>query len=436
MHEARRGRKLLHYAEVGYAAITLFALTQGPVYQLWSSSNSLLELSSSSPANVHFATFLVVQLPGILLWSRRVNPDQLRKLPFLALIFLHVWLGATVVWSTLARHSLPEMVALVVTTMFGLYLAESFSRYEFWWIVAGAMSLGLGFSWWSITRLWEGAVNFQMDYWQGIYGNRNSLAPIAAIAILAAFAIVSETFRKPWYRQSAGWPVYVLSSIVVLFSSVVLWQSGSQTSPTALGISIIAVFMWAVINALGRRFSTAVRLLRSPTQFTLVLLGLITFFALRWIGDSSVVSSDTATFNSRRALWSVNWSGFLEKPLHGWGWMAARVTPEFFKQGTWWAAPETQWAHNGYHDLLLGGGVLAVVLFGAFVLGAARAYDMSHPSGTIPRLALTVFVLIAATQESFFIGSHFLWALLIAALVIRCDDGALVQKNCAGQRTT
>ncbi|NBS70731.1 hypothetical protein EBT31_17735, partial [bacterium] len=172
MHEARRGRKLLHYAEVGYAAITLFALTQGPVYQLWSSSNSLLELSSSSPANVHFATFLVVQLPGILLWSRRVNPDQFRKLPFLALFFLHVWLGATVVWSTLARHSLPEMVALVVTTMFGLYLAESFSRYEFWWIVAGAMSLGLGFSWWSITRLWEGAVNFQMDYWQGIYGNR------------------------------------------------------------------------------------------------------------------------------------------------------------------------------------------------------------------------------------------------------------------------
>jgi len=436
MHEARRGRKLLHNAEVGYAAITLFALTQGPVYQLWSSSNSHLELSSSSPANVHFATFLVVQLPGILLWSRRVYPDQFRKLPFLALIFLHIWLGATVVWSTLARHSLPEVVALAVTTMFGLYLAESFSRYEFWWIVAGAMSLGLSFSWWSITRLWEGAVNFQMDYWQGIYGNRNSLAPVAGVAILAVFGIASEKIRKPSCRQSTDWLTYVFVLSVLLTSSVFLWQSGSQTSPTALGISVMAVLMWVVINALGRRFSTAVRLLRSPTQFTLVVLGLSTFFALRLIGDSSVVSSDTATFNSRRVLWSVNWSGFLEKPLHGWGWMSARVTPEFFKQGMWWAAPETQWAHNGYHDLLLGGGVLAAVLFSAFVLGAARGYDTSHPSGMIPRLALTVFVLIAATQESFFVGSHFLWALLIAALVSRCDDGVLFQENCAGQRTT
>ena len=430
MLETPRHRGLLHQVEVVYAAITLFALTQGPVYQLWSNSNSLPEFSSlSSPAHVHLATFLVLQLPGALLWSRRVDSDQFRDRSFRALILLHVWLGATVVWSTLARHSLPEVVALVVTTMFGLYLAESFSRQEFWWIIAGAMSLGLGFSWWSITRLWEGAVNFQMDYWQGIYGNRNSLAPVAGVAILAVFGIASEKIRKPSCRQSTDWPNYVFVLSVLLTSSVFLWQSGSQTSPTALGISVIAVLMRTVIKAIGRRFPTAVRFLKSPTQLTLVVLGFVTFFTLQLIGRSSAVSSDIATFNSRRALWSVNWSGFLEKPMHGWGWMAARVTPDFFKQGTWWAAPESQWAHNGYHDLLLGGGALAVVLFGFFVLGAARGFDSSYPSETTPLLALTVFVLTAAIQESFFVGSHFLWALLIAALMIRCDDGALVQKN-------
>ncbi|MFZ9532054.1 MAG: hypothetical protein ACO29D_01100, partial [Ilumatobacteraceae bacterium] len=50
----------------------------------------------------------------------------------------------------------------------------------------------------------------------------------------------------------------------------------------------------------------------------------------------------------------------------------------------------------------------------------------------IPSFLIVAFVLAAATQESFFIGTHFLWALLIAGLFLsnpsrRAIDDDLVQ---------
>ena len=113
--------------------------------------------------------------------------------------------------------------------------------------------------------------------------------------------------------------------------------------------------------------------------------------------------------------------------------MSAWHTPQFFKQGTWWAVFDTTWSHNGYHDLLLGGGVLAAAFFTVVLWFGFQAIG-THASLNegIPSFLIVAFVLAAATQESFFIGTHFLWALLIAGLFLsnpsrRAIDGDLVQ---------
>ena len=410
-------KRLFRVIEYCYAASALFVLTQGPVQRLWAASSLRLDLlPEPSIAHAQFATFTFAQLPGVLLWFRRVDHGWLIARSNQMLVLFLSWLGLGIAWSTFSRQSLPEFVALIVTSMFGLYLSETFTNRRFWWIVAAATSSGLCASWFSIVRLWDGAVNFQGDYWVGIYGNRNSLSPVAAVAVLSVLGIVCDRISGRRRRSAQGAFGAILLLSITAFSGLMLWRSRSQTSPVALVIVIVASFLWLLVRWVSGRLRALSKLRAFSARVTLVLLAFGVFWTLKSIGASTSLSSDTTTFNSRRALWAVNWSGFLEKPWHGWGWMAARFTPDFFQQGVWWAATETRWSHNGYHDLLLGGGVLAGVLFFFYVWESARSFDIVPASVGLPRFAACVFVLAAATQESFFVGSNFLWALLVAVL--------------------
>lgn len=411
-------RDVLYGTEVAYAVTALFALTQGPVYRLWSESGRYQQfIALPSIGHAYFATFVAVQLPALCLVARRLSATFTAERRGQLLMALMLWLALSVLWSTFARHSLPEFVSLFLTTSFGVYLAVSFRPAVFWRIVAGAMSLGLAISSIAVQRGWEGAVNSEDGHWVGIYFNRNSLAPVAAVALLAAIGMLCTQPK----RRSGGGLVVLVASVIITFGAVAtLWRSESRTSPLALLVAVLGLALW-----LGLQWSTKhvfIRTRKFTAGTSIVFIAVVTFFGLRLVGGLTSVSGETASFNARSQLWALSWSGFLEKPLQGWGWMAAWRTLRFFQQGKWWAVWDTEWSHNGYHDLLLGGGVLTVVLFAAVVWFGMR--DMSSHASfreVIPNFLLVVFVLAAATQESFFIGSHFLWALLIVGLFLPQD---------------
>jgi O-antigen ligase len=406
-------QRLLRAAEVGYALAVLFALTQGPVYRLWNESGQYQQfITLPTIGHAYFATFVALQLPALCLVARRLSATFIAERRGQLLVALLLWLGLSVLWSTFARHSLPEFVSLFLTTSFGVYLAVSFSPAVLWRIVAIAMSLGLGISLIAVQRGWEGAMNSEDGHWIGIYFNRNSLAPVAAVALLA---VIGMLCTQPKWRSSGGRVVLVASVVVSVGAVITLWRAESRTSPLALAAAVGVLAVSQLLRLLFERFWTS--LSRYSAALATSISAVALFVALRLFGGLSTVSAELLTFNSRNGLWAQNWTGFLEKPFQGWGWMAARKTPSFFRQGVWWAAFETDWSHNGYHDLLLGGGVLAAVLFAGVVWFGMREMG-SHASltETIPNLLLVAFVLTAATQESFFIGTHFLWALLIAGL--------------------
>ena len=84
----------------------------------------------------------------------------------------------------------------------------------------------------------------------------------------------------------------------------------------------------------------------------------------------------------------------------------------------WWTVEGVVWSHNAYLDLLLGGGVLAVVLFGIAVVWGSYRLIQTHPDNPIETwpIAFLFFYLAMCTQESFIIGNHFLWMLFVAIL--------------------
>jgi hypothetical protein len=408
--------QMLRSSEFVYATLALFALTQGPVLRLWSQSAVLAgELPNPSIPHVQFSTYVALQLPALALLVRRISSQWLRERANVALFAFIGWLGATVMWSSFARHSLPEFVALTLTTAFGLYLATSFSWKQLWWLIASAMALGVGISWVAIMRLWAGAVNFQEDYWVGIYYNRNSLAPVAATAIIAAVALALNAPKS----SKVAFVISTLSALALaVFAGIELWRSESQTSPAALAISALACIMWLVLYVVALKVRPLARIGSFASTITLIVTALAVFFALRQeIGVGGVETATTA-FNQRSGLWTLSWDGFLRKPWHGWGWMAAWRDPQFLLSSSepTWMAWGLEWSHSGYHDVLLGGGVPAVVLFAAYLWFASQRIANSDLRTGAAQMLIVVYVLAAATQESFFIGSHFLWALLVTFL--------------------
>lgn len=408
--------QLWRATEFGYAILALFALTQGPVLRLWNQSALLAgELSNPSIPHVQFATYVALQLPAFALLVRRISGQWLRERANVALLAFVGWLGLTVIWSSFARHSLPEFVALTLTTAFGLYLATSFTWKQLWWLVASSMGIGVGVSWVAIMRLWPGAVNFQEDYWVGIYYNRNSLAPVAATAIVAAVALAFNVLKS----SKVAFVISTLSALALaVFAGIELWRSESQTSPAALAISALACIMWLVLSVVAPKVKPLARIGSFTSTITLIVTTIAVFFALRQEIGVGGVDTATTAFNQRSGLWTLSWDGFLRKPWHGWGWMAAWRDPQFLLSSgeAAWMAWGLEWSHSGYHDLLLGGGIPAAVLFAIYLWFASRHIDNSDFRTGAAQMLIVVYVLAAATQESFFIGSHFLWALLVACL--------------------
>jgi O-antigen ligase len=97
--------------------------------------------------------------------------------------------------------------------------------------------------------------------------------------------------------------------------------------------------------------------------------------------------------------------------------LATWRTPAF--RATLPPAATDVWSHSGYLDMALGGGVFAVILFAAVLVTAVRnagsLLDEDDNAATAWPLAIVLAVALAATQESFFIGNHFYWALFVAA---------------------
>jgi len=263
-------------------------------------------------------------------------------------------------------------------------------------------------------RLWDGSVNLQENFWVGIYFNRNSLAPVAAVAVVTSCFLVQDACR----RKSRMVILRLAGPLLLLLISVlVLWQSGSRTSIFALLAGVVAAVLWLTLRAVALRVAGTRRAFQWSAPVAVLAVVSAVLVLIRLAVTTPGVPTEFAFFSSRAQIWSVNWSGFLEKPLLGWGWMAAWMIPDFPRLGAWWVLWDTKLSHNSYHDLLLGGGVPAAVLFTLAVLTGSTAIDdePEEPAGVV-RSILVVYVLVAATQESFFIGSHFLWAVLVAML--------------------
>ena len=404
---------LLRWCEYTYVVVLLFALTQGPVYSMWHASS--LAVPTEAPS-AQLLTFVAVQIPALLLLGYRRLPRSSIFGPVGLLGLFCGWMLISTLWATLGQHTIAESTTLCITFLTGVYLARSFSLLEQLTLVVVAMQPGLLLSRYAIANNWSNSVD-QNGNWVGIYFNRNSLAPVAMVSCLAASALLWIVVM----RRGKKLPITLLVILidVVLFGAVMLFQSRSNTSIGGAVVFAAVWAFWTVVRSLIRRNRIDENALSRFVFPSFILgAGLLTWATVRL---QSVVLSffgETIDFNGRSAIWHYSWTGFLERPLIGWGWMSAWRTPPFMHRDLWWSFVNTGWSHSGYMDLLLGGGIFASMLFiGAVVWGGFRQLSFTTKATASQWTpAIMFFVLATATQESFFVGNHFLWLLFAAAV--------------------
>lgn len=406
-------RTILRWTEYAYAAALIFVLTQGPVLSMWFAS----EQENARPALApQLATYFLFQIPALVLVSRQKFTLRDARGPLGLLAIFCIWLTATTLWATNGQHSAVESVSLLTTFVCGVYFAKRFTLKEKLAVIVVAMQPGLLLSRYAIANNWNMSQSGE-GFWVGIYFNRNSLAPVAMVSVISALALLYVAY----INKDDKLRIYKLCVLanVFLFGFVVAVRTHSNTPFGGLAAFIAALLFWeAVRKSSLQRYLGEARQAKKIYSVFIALAAICSWFAIQFQAKVLQVFGETVTFNGRSEIWRYSWNGFLERPLLGWGWLSAWRSWAFMRMDLWWTVEGVSWSHNAYLDLLLGGGVLAVLLFAAAVLWGVYRLVPAHKGDATQSwpIAFIFFYLAMCTQESFIIGNHFLWMLFVAIL--------------------
>ena len=402
----------LVWLEIAYGALALLALTIGPIFTLW--RNAQLNNSALPIEAAHLSTFVVVQLPALFLLGRRANPLLLWKSAESFLVALVGWILITSVMSDFGAYAIGNAVkgALCVTT--GLYLATSFSRHQQLIIVSLATHVGVLVSRFAIARNWPESI-YERQEWSGIYVNPNLLGPVAAVACISLLFVVAPLYRK--IPRQWRFAVAVVVADIAVFDLIVLFHTKAFTSILStivvftIGASAFGVNQVIASDARKQWWRSSVAVLSGGLVVSMVVL-----YKFSSLVNGTLLPK--SALQERIFAWDFSWTGFLERPLFGWGSGVAWSNQIFRRLDLYWTVENIGHSHSAYFDVLLSGGLLAGLLFCAYLVFALyRMMNLVHPQQTdVVRLGLIFFCLSAALFEPFLVTNYFLWPILVMAL--------------------
>ena len=386
-------------------ALGLLILTNGPVFFV---NRRFLDgaLGWEEPftRQVFVVTALVAGAAVVLDRYRESGERLFRPSPVAAaaIVFFGVWIVLTTFWSlapdiTRGRSviylGLPALAWIVADLDFArlraaLGLAAGVAVAASLLVVISTERIGLD----------------RNDDWLGVYTNRNSLAPIAALALIVGLSLMADT------RGGRRLGAVALSTMSV----IVMSGSGSRTAWLALAVAVGAAGV--VVTARrgwdrhgGRALAATAGVAAVGTLITVTLI-------VRMWGEP--------TFAQRRTIWSLVWDKIGERPLQGFGWFSIWGVPEFTAADPLLARGE---AHSSVLEVWLGAGLVGLIPFlvivGLALHGTTRAAWRDPGVESWTWLAVVLFLLIENLTESFVLWFSYNWVILMAA-ALRSGVGA------------
>lgn len=271
-------------------------------------------------------------------------------------------------------------------------------------------------------------------YWQGVYTNRNSLAPLAALGLLVGIRLLltgpgrsepdepqeqtepdeppeepeeAEPDEQDWRR----WRAPAAGAALGTASLAALIGAGSRTAWLSLvGALAVSALGWAYPRLHQRH---------GPRAAAGAVLGAAA------VGLASLAAVAAAlwqepTFAQRRTIWGLVWDRIADRPVAGHGFFAFWDVPELIAEHE---LLQDGSAHNSVLEVLLGTGLIGLALFAVIAVAAAlnAGRDLVRNPGADTWLwaAVVAFALFNNAGESFVLWFSYNWVIVMAA-ALRC----------------
>jgi exopolysaccharide production protein ExoQ len=395
------------------AAVGLAILTNGPSIAI----SHLYDVPLGWERWPYMIPMGMVALLGVFLSGRDLKVEDLRRCrwPVLLLGAYLLWCIASVTWSvapdaTAVRSLLTSGVA-AFGLWFGLHLRF---REQLLSIFGAAAALSL----WSLVLILV-QPHTHLSYppsifpnWHteafGVFGNPNSLGPVAAIAVLSSIGV--------WVLYPARQARFVALVVAAVGVVLTIW-SQSVTAIVALIVAVLVICACALLLPLVRRVSGWI--VGGSIVVSLAVLWKVFFDHL---GRLAPLVGAESTLSSRRLIWSDVRSAIALRPWRGYGffayWDDQNLTASTYQHiGIAYGS-----AHNSVLEVALGLGRVGLVLYVALalfmVVGISRAVWVSTTMASVAWMATLVFLVVQNSMESFVLWHSYLWALFVAATVV------------------
>jgi exopolysaccharide production protein ExoQ len=313
--------------------------------------------ATSAPTSSILSTLVFPALCGLavlLFLSERSRLGAVRRWPLLLLLALWVYLGLSTRWAIVPGASFKDFIVLTLTLLgLGLstMLVDSIDRLlrPMFVVLALAMMVNLA----SVLLTPAGPIGHE-----GIYIHKNDLGAVAAMGLL--FALYGLTIRGNLYR--------LVSLVAIAGWLLILVRSESKT---AVGLALLAPLLGLAVTLARQylRITLSILLVIAIPLILIVVSGGVSGFSQ---GDLSQMIGGDRTFTGRIEVWDFILQQLQNHPWTGFGfhsfWTGEVGNASPTIHAAYGFLQKAPTAHNGYLEIMLWGGWIALALFGLVMI--------------------------------------------------------------------
>ena len=404
--------RVLFVLEHLYAVLLILVMMRLPVEAYWARTG-ITGASAESLPRVTIASILLIQLPALSIAAEALRQTTRKSILHISAGLFMVLIVGSSFWSNIITISVEDSALLATTTLCAIVLFHRYSLKKALLLVFISFQIVLYTSaraanaGWGLER--NAIDNSLTGVWNGIFTNRNFLAPVAGLATFVGVSIFIELIRS----RKLFWALAVTPYILI--DAHLLNMTNSGTMQGATWIYGTTYFISVCFQMIMRRFTNRRKVI--GTFFSLSMITAFTtwlIFVYARANETSKLFSRSAELSGRTEIWAAGWERVFDHPLLGWGWMSAWFASSF-RTALPAEAASYYWSHSAHLDVARGTGFIGLFIYSIWIISMLFQSGKTLAEDWAPiRTALTITILVIISFESMSMGFHYLLAIIFA----------------------